>query len=81
MTTAALGLEFGKTEPNSLAVVLEPIRARTYFVNEDDKVRAEIEHDRTLWKERTRGEYDNGERPGERRRSDGDERKRAKGTV
>ena len=41
MTTAALGLEFGKTEPNSLAVVLEPIRARTYFVNEDDKVRAD----------------------------------------
>jgi len=41
MTTAALGLEFGPTEPESIAVVLEPIRARTYFIDEDDKLRAD----------------------------------------
>lgn len=41
MTSAALGLQAGSTEPGGVTFVVEPVRARTYFVDGDDKVRAE----------------------------------------
>lgn len=41
VTTGALGIEIGPTEAESVAVIIEPIRARSYFVDDDDRARAE----------------------------------------
>jgi len=42
LTTAALGLEVGKPEAENIKFIVEPLRVRTYFVEGDDKLRAEL---------------------------------------
>lgn len=41
MTSTALGLEIGEVEAESITFVVEPIRLRTYFTNDEDRLRAD----------------------------------------